>query len=305
MKNKDKPPGVKKSPGQKSAARTQWHAPFCSAMKIELEAYGGIIEFIDEKVLTKKPLLIDLLIIKKQPGAMVDSSIADIFRTWNIFEYKSPSDYVSIDDFYRVCAYAYLLKADSDTVDGIKFDELTISFVSDAIGRKLTRHLTDERRYSHTLHALGIHHFRKDGEIPLQFIDVKALGPEYEWLGVLTDKISIDRLQRVINYDPAEKNGHKEAVLDAIVKANQDTLTKFTEVKNMGYREILKEITYDIIQEEAQKIKEQSIENVNNLHGYLLDNNMLDELRRSVSDHGYQQELLMRYCADGLVGVES
>ncbi|MDR0963527.1 MAG: hypothetical protein LBM60_02795 [Clostridium sp.] len=114
-------------------------------MKIELEPYKDILEYIDEKSITKKPLQIDLLVIKKPSNIKIENAIGKIFRAINIVEYKSPTDYLSIDDFYKVSAYAYLLKADADTEDGIPFDDLTISLVSSKAPNLVFEHLKEEQ----------------------------------------------------------------------------------------------------------------------------------------------------------------
>ena len=45
---------------------------------------------------------LDFLIIKKEPDIMLHDPIGEFFRLVNIFEYKSPEDGLSIDDFYKV-----------------------------------------------------------------------------------------------------------------------------------------------------------------------------------------------------------
>ena len=56
-------------------------------------------------------------------------NIGKIFRKHNIIEYKSPDDYLSIDDFYLVYAYACLYKSDTLSIDEISAEEITITFV--------------------------------------------------------------------------------------------------------------------------------------------------------------------------------
>jgi len=80
----------------------QWHPPFRGAVRLELEPYKDILEYVNEKTLTKKSLQIDLLVIKKRADVKIENPIGEIFRAVNILEYKSPTDYVSIDDFYKV-----------------------------------------------------------------------------------------------------------------------------------------------------------------------------------------------------------
>ena len=48
--------------------RLQWHAGFQAVIQIELEEDQEALQFLPEYNLTKKPLQIDTLIIKKKPG---------------------------------------------------------------------------------------------------------------------------------------------------------------------------------------------------------------------------------------------
>lgn len=65
-------------------------------------------------------------------------------------EYKSPTDYLSVDDFYKVIAYAYLFKGiegqksrGKKKIDSIKINEITISMVSKSKPEKLFKHLKE------------------------------------------------------------------------------------------------------------------------------------------------------------------
>ena len=86
-------------------------------------------KFEREHKLTKAPLSIDLLIIRKMSDEVIDNELGNIFRKHNIWEMKSPDDEMSIDVFYKVQAYACLYKANSPKSDGIKVDNITVSLV--------------------------------------------------------------------------------------------------------------------------------------------------------------------------------
>ena len=45
--------------------KTQWHPPFCAAVKLELRANKKDLAFDSERVLNTKPIQLDLLVIKK------------------------------------------------------------------------------------------------------------------------------------------------------------------------------------------------------------------------------------------------
>ena len=85
--------------------RIQWHPAFDAAMQIELEEEAGNLIFEPEYLLSKKPLQMDILIIKKNRNIAIKKNIGQIFRRYNVIEYKSPDDNLSVDDFYKVYGY--------------------------------------------------------------------------------------------------------------------------------------------------------------------------------------------------------
>ena len=72
--------------------KTQWHPPFCASMQLELKEYKSILEYLMEYALSTKPLLIDLLVIKKLQGIEIENEIGRRFRSHNVIEYKSPDE---------------------------------------------------------------------------------------------------------------------------------------------------------------------------------------------------------------------
>ena len=80
----------------------QWHPANYAGLQIEFEDEKEYLSFEDEHQLGTKPMAIDILIIKNTEGYKVKKNIGRIFRKYNIIEYKSPDDYLSIDDFYKV-----------------------------------------------------------------------------------------------------------------------------------------------------------------------------------------------------------
>ena len=102
----------------------QWHPAFCAGMQI------------------------DLLIIKKQGSRRIRKNIGRIFRGHNIMEYKSPTDTLSVDDFYRVYGYACCYKSDVRNSESIGIEDLTITFACHRYPEKLFRHLKEKRKFS-------------------------------------------------------------------------------------------------------------------------------------------------------------
>ena len=97
----------------------QWHPAFYAGLQIEFEEEKEKLIFENEHHIGTKPKEIDVLIIKKNSTDEIKKNIGRIFRTHNVIEYKSPDDYLSIDDFYLVYAYACLYKSDTTLIDEI------------------------------------------------------------------------------------------------------------------------------------------------------------------------------------------
>lgn len=58
-------------------------------------------------------------------------------KKYNVIEYKSPEDSMTIDDFYKTVGYACLYKGYGKTVNEIPLSELTVSLFREAYPREL------------------------------------------------------------------------------------------------------------------------------------------------------------------------
>ena len=149
----------------------QWHPAFYAGIQIEFEAERDKLIFENEHQLGTKPKQIDVLIIKNCSEEPIQKNIGRIFRTHNIIEYKSPSDYLSIDDFYLVYAYACLYKVDTKNVDDIPANEITLSFVTHSFPYKLFKHLKTIRNYSIEKQENGVYYVKGDF-FPIQILEI-------------------------------------------------------------------------------------------------------------------------------------
>lgn len=228
----------------------QWHPAFYADIQIELEAEADLLIFENEHQLGTKPKEIDVLIVKKEQEVPVRKNIGRIFRKYNIVEYKSPTDYLSIDDFYKVYGYACFYKADTARADSIKIHDITITFVCHRYPRSLIRYLTDEIGYQITRVEDGIYYIIGD-KIPIQLILTKELSENHNlWLKNLTDNLEDpEMVNRLIEqYAKHKENSLYKSVMNLIVRANQE---KFKEVKAMC--EALEELMKDEL--EAKKVE--------------------------------------------------
>ncbi len=109
--------------------KIQWHPGFYAGIELELRAYD--LDYDQEHQVTRGALSFDLLIIKKQKDEKIDNEIGEFFRKYNVVEFKSPDDELSIDIFFKVQSYAGLYKASGETVDEIPANDITVSMFRD------------------------------------------------------------------------------------------------------------------------------------------------------------------------------
>ncbi len=177
--------------------RTQWHPAFCSTIELELMENRKDLTYDPEYYLSREPLRIDLLIIRKKPGEVIKNEIGTFFLGHNIIEYKSPDDSMNIDTFYKVLSYACLYKADTDTVDEILDTDITVSLIRERKPVKLLRQL--EKKYQVKQEGKGI--YRIDGMLfPMQVIVTRELETDrHIWLKSLTRNIDIVQAEELLD----------------------------------------------------------------------------------------------------------
>ena len=162
-----------------------WHPAFVEAIKLELEAYGDSLEFFPEYQLTSEPLRIDCVVIKKTKDVVIKKNIAAIFRDVNLLEYKSPDDYVSIEDFYKVYAYACLYAS----FKKVPITSLTITFIESHFPREPLTHFLHVRKYKVEKKVPGIYTISGD-VLPIQIIDNRQLSADENlWLKGLSNRL--------------------------------------------------------------------------------------------------------------------
>ena len=219
----------------------QWHPAFFAGIQIEFSEEKEKLTFENEHQLGTKPKQIDVLIIKKESETRLRKNIGKIFRKYNIIEYKSPEDYISIDDFYQVYGYACFFKADTKKVNEIKAEEITITFVCKRKPEKLIKHLQEERGFR-LEGKEGIYMIYGD-VFPIQLLLTSELSKtENFWLHYLTDDLkTVEEANKILGkYEGHQKENLYKSVMNIIVNANKEL---FKEAKKVceALRELMKE----------------------------------------------------------------
>ncbi|MDR2922218.1 MAG: hypothetical protein LBU85_02605 [Treponema sp.] len=205
----------------KEHSQIAWHPAFVEALQMELEAYKDVLEFHAEFQLTSEPLRIDCVIIKKVKDVVIKKNIAVIFREWNLLEYKSPDDYVSIEDFYKVYGYACLYAS----FKRIPVTSLTVTFVESHYPAGLIDHLRKTRGYTVEKTGPGIYNVTGD-ILPIQLIDSRQLTEDENlWLKNLSNRLDYLKIRRISS--EAYRHGKVAqllAYLQVIARANTEAV---------------------------------------------------------------------------------
>ena len=281
----------------------QWHPAFYAGLQIELAEDAENLIFENEHQLGTKPKQIDVLIIKKESEKPVKKNIGRLFRKYNIIEYKSPEDYLSLDDFYKIIGYACFYKADAAITNSIEIEELTVTYVCHRYPRKLMKHLIHSG-YQIEQAGVGIYYI-KDMLFPIQIILTSGLSKsENLWLSSLTDTLTeTDTAQKLLEeYNRHKQDSRYESMMDLITNAN---LKLFKEMNYMCetllniMRENLKdEIDAKIAAEKDLAMKEgrnDGIEQMEILIQHLIINSRSDEIEHAVTDKEFQKQLFEEF----------
>jgi hypothetical protein len=194
---------------------------------MELRDYRDALEFHAEFQLTEEPLRIDCVVIKKTKDIEIKKNIASIFKEWNLLEYKSPGDYVSIADFYKVYGYACLYTS----LKKVPITSLTLSFVESHHPLKLLKHFQNIRGYTVEETTEGIYTISGD-ILPMQIIDSRRLSADENlWLKSLSDELNsleVTRIsEEIIRH---EKAARITAYLNVITQANAESIQEAMEM---------------------------------------------------------------------------
>jgi hypothetical protein len=172
-------------------ARTLWHPAFVQAIETELEESKDVLTFEAEHQLTTEPLRIDVLIIKKKKDVVIKKNIAQIFRSCNVVEYKSPGDSMTIEDYHKTHCYSRLYAS----LNNVDINEMTVTVVVLRHPRKLLAFL--RKQYEVQNVQRGIYYVEGD-TCPTQILVSDELSEaDNFWLKHLRGDLTEEQLVRI------------------------------------------------------------------------------------------------------------
>ena len=237
----------------------QWHPAFCSAMELELRENKNDLIYEREHNLSRMPLKIDFLVIKKKADAVIKNEIGDFFLGNNIFEYKSPKDDVNAGTFFKALSYAYLYNSEENQVEDILNVDTTISLVRENKPKKLLNQL--ETLYCVTKKTAGI--YRINGMLfPMQIIVTKELDKKMHiWVTSLTRSLSAEQVQKLLGsyttLDDEIDMKNADSIVNVASQANIELFKKMIQEGDQMCEE-LKELLAPEIVEFKIRLEEQN-----------------------------------------------
>lgn len=244
--------------------KTQWHPAFCSSLRLELRKNRQDLEFLEEHTLNRKPLLMDLLVIKKESGVIIKNELGSIFRTYNIWEYKSPDDHMNIDTFFKVMAYASLYKTESIGDKKVDIRDISISFLRHSKPVGLFKKL-EELGYRISRKTGGIYYMEvMNGNVPVQFVVTNELNREnHIWVTSLMRNLSQRQAEELIRQaeELSSETDYKciDSLLQVVIAENNQTFFQLKEADG-EMCDALKELMRDEIEQSHKEGIERGIE---------------------------------------------
>ena len=231
--------------------RTRFHYGFYAAMEVEYDLADIPLVYEQEVELGKDPVRLDFLVIKKEPDILLDDPIGEFFKQVNIFEYKSPEDGLSIDDFYKVQAYGLLYKGFGRKVNELPIEKITLTIVRHTYPKDMMKMLQDSGIRISNVHS-GIYRFEGKLSIPVQLVISSQLpSGEYEGLRLLAKGATIEDI----------KNYAEKAIASGNERICLNVNKNLKEVKEMY--EAVREVFKDAFAKERQEGLQEGTERAN------------------------------------------
>ena len=221
-------------------SKIRWHYGFYAAMKVEYGRKVPLSQFKQELQLGEEPVRLDMAITT---GGPLSDPIGQGFRKKNLFEYKSPEDGLTIDDFYKVLGYALIYKGYDQKVNAIPIGDMSLTLVRHSKPEQMMKDLVED---GHTVTERYPGIYDVIGAVPVRTqIVVTRLLPEgeYEGLKLLSEDATEGAVSRYLK--DAEGSG------DTVIMSNAGSVIYYCLQINPELVDKLKEvgITVDTVKE--------------------------------------------------------
>jgi len=169
------PKSANKAPETKRKKPATYHTAAFDAFLYRLNEYikNGDITLLDEHRLSRQPLRIDIMIIKKKREVEIDTSWGKIFRQCNVIEYKSPVDSpLTLPVFVKVVhGYAGIYSSQND----VKLTDMSATILCHQKPVELFEMLKNELSYKILRKDRGVYYIIQKGCAPEKSLAVQIV----------------------------------------------------------------------------------------------------------------------------------
>lgn len=207
----------------------QWHPPFANAMRITLLKDEHNMDIQAEYGIQALPSRMDMCITLHDPRIPMHKSIGNIFRKYNLVEYKPQGESLTWDDYCYMLGNAFLMKS-RGMKRPVDLEDISITLVGYHFPRKLFRQLKSRRR-SVRKQEPGMYYIEGE-DFATQIIVLNRLDPEeYLWLTSLHRGLSVQKQDRLIKeYQSHSQDKLYRDVMNFIVTINREDFARRKEM---------------------------------------------------------------------------
>lgn len=248
--------------------KIQFHPGFYGAAELEFRLETAEIEFNIEYNLNKEPLRVDLLVVGKQNDIQLENEAGRIFKRYNIIEYKSPDDGLTIDDFFKTIGYACLYKALGKTVNQIPEEQITVSLFRDTYPQELFRTLKESGRKIEEKYP-GIYYVSGNVQFDVQIVVMNQLSPEkHSAFRVLSKCAKEEDVRRFLKESLTLVNqgdrANADAVFEVSIAANSALYEKIRsdEVMCKAMEDLMKDVIAQREEDARQEGRQEERKNI-------------------------------------------
>ena len=248
--------------------KIQFHPGFYGAAELEFRLETAEIEFNIEYNLSKEPLRVDLLVVGKQNDIQLENEAGRIFKRYNISEYKSPDDGLTIDDFFNTIGYACLYKALGKTVNQIPEEQITVSLFRDTYPQELFRTLKESGRKIEEKYP-GIYYVSGNVQFDVQIVVMNQLSPEkHSAFRVLSKCAKEEDVRRFLKESLTLVNqgdrANADAVFEVSIAANSALYEKIRsdEVMCKAMEDLMKDVIAQREEDARQEGRQEERKNI-------------------------------------------
>ena len=240
--------------------RTRFHYGFYAAMKVEYDIMRADVTYEQEIQLGEDPIRLDFLILKKEASVILTDPIGVFFKAVNLFEYKSPEDGLSIDNFYKAQGYGLIYKGFDRKVNELPIEDMTLTLIRHSYPRELMKALKNAGFIIREEYP-GI--FRVEGKIsiPVQLVISSRLPEgEYEGLKLLASGCTKDAIMHYAERAVASGDENIKTNAGTVIEVCLDINDNLgTELKEDG---VMNEVIRDIFKKDFDAVEQKANERV-------------------------------------------